>query len=1220
MFAFIGAPNITNTGGGNLVVRADSTGANNTGSVIFNAGTSPQRIDWSNSTGKVTFFYNPGSYSTPTNFTSGVLTNPSVPEQFTAYMLVHNATNLANIGSNLAGRYALSKDINSVGAFAPLGGVSSRFTGTFDGLGRTIDGLNIASTVTGFNSLGMFSAIGATGVVKNVNFTNATVTANPNAGGPGQFIGIVAGQNAGTIDNVTVDGSVSNGGIQNGIIAGGIVGQNGIFGPGGSFGIISNSMAEVNVTVGNSTTGSQNNNAGGAVGSNPGQIINVLATGDVSGGTNSFIGGLVGRNDNTGTITGTGVFPSFLSGATGNVSLSDATGSAAGGFVGFNFGNISGINVATGNVTGGPSSDIFKAGSIGGFVGLNDAAGQISGAFAIGTVSAGANSGAGGFVGFNNGTISAASAFGNVTSQDNVAGGFAGFNGGTISASIASGNVSAGGHAVGGFVGDNMGTISGSSAIGTATGTSSMSDVGGFAGNNSGTISGSQALGNVSGGSSAGGFAGNNDDGASIANSFALGSVTVGSNATAGGFVSGNFGTITGSQSFGAVTGGSNAYLGGFVAGNFGTIDNSTATGNVTATGPNTVAGGFAGISFDKIANSSATGAVNGTSNSYLGGFVGINTALIQDSTASGAVSGSGAGNFAGGFAGVNFGNIDPSTSSGNVTSGANSIVGGFVGANAALRFPDGFQAIGVITGGSTGTGTATGGPGSIVGTQVGQNYPVAGLPDLPADSCQSQHSSICGGTLFNPGGSSGGDQHHDVDTRNIPQLAPLLNIAATLVNDVFVEKKADEVVNTNTPGTAGGSGSPSGQKKGGGNQNAGNAGRPPINVVPPTGLGPLPSGMPPLNETRFASNEVVMQLGLVLSPDQIAALQRQFGLEVISTQRFDLLGRTVFRFRLTGGTDVRAAIAGMQGQIGAQVSVQPSYTFTLDQGAGGPASHGDSAQYIVAKLGLVEAHGIATGKNVKVAVIDSEIDSEHPDLAGVVKGTFDALPSTDQTPHPHGTGMAGAIGSHQRLLGIAPGANILGVRAFGVSDTGAQGTSMNIVKGLEWAVAQGAQVINMSFAGPRDPILEQAIKSLKDRGIILIAATGNAGPKSPPLFPGADPNVIGVSATDVDDKTYKNAVRGKQVAIAAPGVDILVPAPAGGYQLTTGTSVAAAHISGVVALMLERNPRLTPADIRAILSATAKKLPQGRNETGAGLVDPVQALAKSGPKQAQAR
>jgi subtilisin family serine protease len=192
-------------------------------------------------------------------------------------------------------------------------------------------------------------------------------------------------------------------------------------------------------------------------------------------------------------------------------------------------------------------------------------------------------------------------------------------------------------------------------------------------------------------------------------------------------------------------------------------------------------------------------------------------------------------------------------------------------------------------------------------------------------------------------------------------------------------------------------------------------------------------------------------------------------------------------------------------------------------------------------------------------------------------------------------------------------------VRAFGVSDTGAQGTSMNIVKGLEWAVEQGAQIINMSFAGPRDPILEQAITELKKRNIILIAAAGNAGPKSPPLFPGADKNVIGVSATDQDDKTYKGANRGAQVAIAAPGVDILVPAPEGGYQLTTGTSVAAAHISGVVALMLERNPRLTPAEVKAILTATAKKLPQGKNEVGSGLVDPVQAIAKSGPKQAQA-
>ena len=114
-----------------------------------------------------------------------------------------------------------------------------------------------------------------------------------------------------------------------------------------------------------------------------------------------------------------------------------------------------------------------------------------------------------------------------------------------------------------------------------------------------------------------------------------------------------------------------------------------------------------------------------------------------------------------------------------------------------------------------------------------------------------------------------------------------------------------------------------------------------------------------------------------------------------------------------------------------------------------------------------------------------------------------------------------------------------------------------------------------------------------------------------------ADPNVIAVSATDMEDKTYKSANRGKYVAIAAPGVDILVPAPQGGYQLTTGTSVAAAHVSGVVALMLERNKELRPIEVRTILTATAKNIDQPRNDVGAGLVDPIQALAKSAPKSA---
>jgi subtilisin family serine protease len=119
-------------------------------------------------------------------------------------------------------------------------------------------------------------------------------------------------------------------------------------------------------------------------------------------------------------------------------------------------------------------------------------------------------------------------------------------------------------------------------------------------------------------------------------------------------------------------------------------------------------------------------------------------------------------------------------------------------------------------------------------------------------------------------------------------------------------------------------------------------------------------------------------------------------------------------------------------------------------------------------------------------------------------------------------------------------------------------------------------------------------------------------------MYPAADPHVIAVTATDIDDQLFTGASRGNHVAIAAPGVDILVPAPAGEYQVTTGTSVATAHISGVVALMLERNPKLTPADVRKILAASAKRLGPP-NLFGAGLVDPIRAIEMATPRSAAA-
>ena len=118
--------------------------------------------------------------------------------------------------------------------------------------------------------------------------------------------------------------------------------------------------------------------------------------------------------------------------------------------------------------------------------------------------------------------------------------------------------------------------------------------------------------------------------------------------------------------------------------------------------------------------------------------------------------------------------------------------------------------------------------------------------------------------------------------------------------------------------------------------------------------------------------------------------------------------------------------------------------------------------------------------------------------------------------------------------------------------------------------------------------------------------------PKSPPLYPAANPNVIAVSATDAQDKLFAASNRGGYIALAAPGVDIFLPAPDEKYQMTSGTSFSAAYVSGLAALMLERNPALKPDEVRAILTKTARDLgAPGRDDLfGAGEADAFAAVS----------
>jgi Subtilase family len=350
----------------------------------------------------------------------------------------------------------------------------------------------------------------------------------------------------------------------------------------------------------------------------------------------------------------------------------------------------------------------------------------------------------------------------------------------------------------------------------------------------------------------------------------------------------------------------------------------------------------------------------------------------------------------------------------------------------------------------------------------------------------------------------------------------------------------------------------------------------------------------------RATAGELVAEIDGSLSNAQADELARRHGLVRLQSQYFPLVSATIGLFRITD----RRSFEVVSREFAADASVhavQPNFRYVLqDQAAA--LTEGDPAQYANVKLRLPQAHTLANGANVIIAVIDSAIDIKHPELANAIAESFDALGSKEG-PHVHGTGIAGAIVAHARLMGSAPAARILAIRAFGEAQGGAESTSFVVLKALDYAVANGAQIVNMSFAGPKDGLIERGLAAAAARRVVLVAAAGNA-------------RVIAVSATDAGDRLFAASNRGGYVAVAAPGVDILLPVPDGKYQMMSGTSFSAAYVSGLAALILQRNPALKPDQVRAILTRTARDLgAPGRDDLfGAGEADAYAAVLATAP------
>jgi subtilisin family serine protease len=374
---------------------------------------------------------------------------------------------------------------------------------------------------------------------------------------------------------------------------------------------------------------------------------------------------------------------------------------------------------------------------------------------------------------------------------------------------------------------------------------------------------------------------------------------------------------------------------------------------------------------------------------------------------------------------------------------------------------------------------------------------------------------------------------------------------------------------------------------------------------------GPRPSGVPPKDEHRYVPDEVLFELRAGVSPQTIDAIARRQRLQRLASQPLELIGTTLYRYKIMDKRSVPTVVAVLE-RDARIATVQPNYLYRLQGEQNGPLA---GNQYAGPKMHLPEAHTISNGGNTLVAVIDSGIDSTQPEIAGTITESFDAIdggnggkaiPGSSADGIVHGTEVAGIIASHADLTGVAPQAHILAVRAFKrLGGAAVAGTTYDLAVGTDWAVKHNAQVVNMSFGGPFDPEVARILAEGLRRRVIFIAAVGNEGKAAKPSYPAAYEDVIPVTATDRVDAIFKDASRCSTTCVAAPGVDVLVAAP-GIYQYDSGTSMAAAQVSGVVALLLDAKPDLDPKTVRDLLVNTAKhlSLPDPDESSIAGIVD----------------
>lgn len=250
------------------------------------------------------------------------------------------------------------------------------------------------------------------------------------------------------------------------------------------------------------------------------------------------------------------------------------------------------------------------------------------------------------------------------------------------------------------------------------------------------------------------------------------------------------------------------------------------------------------------------------------------------------------------------------------------------------------------------------------------------------------------------------------------------------------------------------------------------------------------------------------------------------------------------------------------------------------------PRKYSLNGQYAVDQIKLDEAQDVkkgllqkVNGAGMKVAVLDTQVDVLHPVFLLHTTLGLDLLTSSLLTIMPtqghargHGTFVAGVVRQ------AAPGAIIMPVR---VLDDDGRGSTAQVAEGIRWAVAHGADVINMSLHTPTDTrVLREAVAHAIEKGVVVVAAYGNEGKNMPSAYPADYPGVVSVMATDQNDRRASFSNYGRPGLVAAPGVNVISAYPTARFGIGSGTSYAAPWVAGVAALVKDKDASLTPAQV----------------------------------------